>query len=172
MTWTVRLPIQALSENDIVSRCGDSSGTARRKWRLYTRVRDQCIIALRAWRHHDSIPHAEVQREACVVRLYGKGQRDYDYGNLSGGMKPVLDAMEATGLIVDDSPRWLRDTYDQHRDRERPGIEITLRDVDAEERRSRGPRIELDKGLLTIEIGESRLPDLADALRRLYPEYR
>ena len=38
-----------------------------------------------------------------------------DYGNLVGGCKPLLDAIKLSGLIVDDSPKWIEDKYFQEK---------------------------------------------------------
>ena len=38
-----------------------------------------------------------------------------DYGNLVGGCKPLLDAMKLSGLIADDSPKWIEDEYFQEK---------------------------------------------------------
>jgi hypothetical protein len=60
----------------------------------------------------------------CLVKKYRAGEkreisitrhskRTLDFGNLVGGCKPLLDALKRAGLIVDDSPEWIKDGYTQ-----------------------------------------------------------
>ena len=57
----------------------------------------------------------DVKAVVTFLRTYSGRQKLRDRGNLIGGLKPVLDAMTLTGLIVDDSPKWLTDYYHQAR---------------------------------------------------------
>ncbi len=59
------------------------------------------------------LPEATTKRRVHITREYGQRKRAYDYGNLVGGCKPLLDAMSRVGLIVDDRPSMLADYYFQ-----------------------------------------------------------
>jgi Holliday junction resolvase RusA-like endonuclease len=43
----------------------------------------------------------------AVLRIKRYGSRELDCDNLVAGLKPLLDAMKKTGLIVDDRSKWL-----------------------------------------------------------------
>ena len=81
----------------------------------YKRLRDSYERIARAMKGMHGIPDADGMRTVHLVRVYRKGRRPFDYGNLVGGLKPWLDAMVRTKLLVDDSPAHCRDTYDQKR---------------------------------------------------------
>lgn len=69
---------------------------------------------------------AEGPRVVRITREYGKGKREYDYGNLVGGLKSAIDAMQkvikgggktlqASGMIVDDAPKWFTPIFEQRK---------------------------------------------------------
>lgn len=77
----------------------------RNRWHalLLEALSDQHLLHLRPGR-----------RKACVhITRIGKGT--LDYGNLVGGCKVLIDRLVNLGLIVDDSPQWLTESYDQRR---------------------------------------------------------
>ncbi len=61
------------------------------------------------------LPEPTTKRRVFITRQYGAKKREYDYGNLVGGCKPLLDAMIKVGLIVDDRPSMLADYYFQRK---------------------------------------------------------
>lgn len=75
-----------------------------RHWRHYWRQR-------KLWRQLVWVAKAQAgihgdplfQRASVRIVRYGANLLDED--NLRGGMKPVIDAIKALGLIVDDSPQ-------------------------------------------------------------------
>lgn len=86
-----------------------------------------------AWiRDLTTLVKAGMVNEACsrrvvrITREYAGRCREMDYGNLVGGLKPVVDAMQCeiggkrqaitgAGIIVDDSPDWFIGIYEQRR---------------------------------------------------------
>jgi hypothetical protein len=67
------------------------------------------------------IPSAKrVWRRVVFTRIVDTPRMLYDFGNLVGGLKPIVDAMVDVGLLVDDSPRWLNDHYHQRVERLAP----------------------------------------------------
>lgn len=96
----------------------NKTGTNSKINRRYKGVYSKYLRHLR--KHVESVPTAEDKRRVMITRQYGKGKsgrwkRDYDYGNLVGGCKPLLDAMTELGFIVDDRPSMLSDYYFQER---------------------------------------------------------
>lgn len=89
-------------------------------------------------------------RSITITRLMGKTpkgrwQQPFDYGNLVGGCKHFVDAMQVArvrvvkgkvptlvpgaGLVWDDSARWARFEYGQERSVDgRPGVRIAITD--------------------------------------------
>jgi len=59
------------------------------------------------------IPAAKGFRRVFITRLWGKGKRAYDWGNLVGGCKPLVDEIVGAGLLVDDRPSACQIFYDQ-----------------------------------------------------------
>lgn len=103
--WEVQLPVQPPSQN----RLGSNSGRNRFK---YKGIRDDFIFLLQAAEGFREIPKATGRRRVYITRLYRRGTKR-DRGNLSGGCKPLLDAMTTCGLIVDDREEFLEDHYNQ-----------------------------------------------------------
>lgn len=48
-------------------------------------------------------------RRRLVITRHSAGE--LDYGNLVGGCKPLVDALVREGLLYDDSPKWLDESY-------------------------------------------------------------
>lgn len=57
----------------------------------------------------------ETKRGVHVLRLMGKGQREYDDENLLRGVKALMDALVVAGFLKNDSPKWRVLSYDQLR---------------------------------------------------------
>lgn len=101
-TFVYRLPFATPSQNVY----------QRWHWAQKKRFRDQCQMHLevqcRLSPH--GRPPRNVKMHVCVTR-HSAGV--LDYGNLVGGCKPVLDALVRVGLLVDDSPKWVTEAYQQ-----------------------------------------------------------
>lgn len=99
-------------------------------WRFaYQKARREWVKEFRSKLDAGLVTRADGRRVVRMTRLYSGRKREWDRGNLIGGMKLVLDAMsrpraakqaakgviDGVGLIVDDSPKWLLDVYEQER---------------------------------------------------------
>lgn len=105
-TWLVRLPGVALPSTN-------SLGSNTRRYNKYRSFRTKFSRLLD--KYATEVPPAEAKRRVLIVRQYGKRKRAYDYGNLVGGCKPLLDCLKEHSLILDDSPKQLADYYLQER---------------------------------------------------------
>lgn len=84
--------------------------------------------------HGKHIPKATAKRRVLITRQWGKGKRAYDYGNMVGGCKPLLDAMTRTNLIVDDRPSMLAEYYFQEKAPSGiPSLSIVIEDGEFDE---------------------------------------
>lgn len=106
--WEFLLPIRTPSQNDLAS----NRGGARHRYR---RARNEFELEFLRAAAGLRIPHAMRRRRVTLTRLFSGRERKFDYGNLVGGCKLVLDAMIRAWLIVDDAPKWLEDHYLQVR---------------------------------------------------------
>lgn len=100
-SWVMEFRCQLPSLNKVGSNSRGQSGRNYRNQR-------------RSWtnrfaREGSDIPRAETHRQVIITRQYKArtpGTRDrrseYDYDNLVGGCKPLVDALRETGLIVND----------------------------------------------------------------------
>ena len=71
-------------------------------------------------------------RRVTFERRYAGRQREMDLANMVAGLKSCVDAMVRAGLLVDDSPRWLDDRYEQRRVETEAecGLVITIEEVE------------------------------------------
>jgi len=53
-----------------------------------------------------------------IIRVMGKGKRQYDAPNFQHGCKPIPDWLKRAGWIFDDSPIWWRCDYEQWKSRD------------------------------------------------------
>jgi hypothetical protein len=84
-------------------------------WTRYAGYRKQWAAALAA----PTLPLQGCRLDWSVwriVRHYTKRQREFDLGNLVGGAKPVADSLQQLGVIVDDSPKHFKCSYEQLQD--------------------------------------------------------
>jgi len=73
---------------------------------------------------------AKKYRRIFFTRLWGKGKRAYDYGNLVGGFKPLLDEIVRAGYLIDDSPRYCSEYYSQYKSTTgKDYVEVVIEDV-------------------------------------------
>lgn len=89
-----------------------------RRWTMTsTRKKWERIFA--AHKNASRIPDAHSRRNIVVTRYYGRNpltggaHREWDYDNLVGGCKPVVDAMVRTRLLVGDGPKDCAISYRQ-----------------------------------------------------------
>ena len=117
--WTFSLPVAAGSQN----KGGFNKGAAMHSYR---RARGAWIGYLSVMARHHKIPPATGRRAVRITRQYSGLKRPFDYGNLVGGLKAVVDAMQreiggkakaipGAGLIVDDSEKWFVGIYEQRK---------------------------------------------------------
>ena len=50
-----------------------------------------------------------------IERVYKPPKREFDFGNLVGGAKPLVDCLTEHGVIFDDSPRFFTCDYSQYK---------------------------------------------------------
>lgn len=99
--------ISAVSQNQLG---GYGRGRSGWKYRSTKRAYDRAVeLALRGNR----ISVATTFRRLLVTRIYKRRKRAFDEGNLVGGFKPLIDALTGRGLVVDDSPRFVKIWYEQ-----------------------------------------------------------
>lgn len=121
MTWILLIPRAIPSANAHVIN-GNHKATAS-KYRAFRNVWARDLATLKMAHR---IPTATGKRMVTVERLWGAGQRAYDYDNLVAGAKPLVDAMKPSkvyrarvvsgaALIIDDSPAHVTVTYTQER---------------------------------------------------------
>jgi hypothetical protein len=108
VTWSFFIERRPPSMNDRLHNSGPTRFA-------YAKVRDLWILEFRAVRLVHRIPLATGPRRLVARRQYSGREQERDRINLIGGYKPVIDAMVLEGLLVDDAPRWLDDSYAQER---------------------------------------------------------
>jgi hypothetical protein len=122
LVGALSIPVSLPSQNQLGGNARGSAG-----WH-YRRLRQEFAAALHAALAAASIASATLKRRAWLKRVYRPGKRRYDYGNLVGGAKAVIDVLVNRGLLVDDSPQWFEGIYSQE-----PGpadaIHIRLEDM-------------------------------------------
>lgn len=128
----VALPVLSQNSIDVSNRHG-----GRRQYRV---LRDDYCLAIRSWclgkrlRTWTAITPGERRvektaglaaaralrsgreprwRRVLITRYYGTDERLFDYANLVGGCKPLLDALVLEGLLFDDRVKWCEDHYRQ-----------------------------------------------------------
>lgn len=110
------------------SACGYSEGIVENRWTVVLRKPAQSMNvvgvngrgnhryrkARSVWlsqldKHH--VPLAYRKRRIFFTRFYGARKRAYDYGNLVGGFKPLLDMIVEKRWLIDDKPKYCEDYY-------------------------------------------------------------
>lgn len=102
-TYTILIERSAQSLNSV--------GINHKSNRGYRGARNRWKRELK--RYEGKVPKAEKKRRIYFTRYWGKGKRAYDYGNLVGGFKPLLDEIVRAGLLLDDSPKQCEEYYKQ-----------------------------------------------------------
>lgn len=94
----------------------------------YAKDRDAWHQWMTATRVNLRIPVAQKKRRVVIERQFGSRGRAYDYGNLVGGAKALVDAMTRAQLIVGDAPHELEDHYQQSKTDGAAGVRIWLQE--------------------------------------------
>lgn len=82
----------------------------RMHFHAYRRLREQYETILRSRMHGFDL--ANGMRQVAITRW---GSRELDLDNFVGGCKPLVDALKRCGLIVEDSPKYVRINYTQRK---------------------------------------------------------
>jgi hypothetical protein len=107
-TWTAEIAYSLPSQNDL--------GGNHQNGYTYRRYRNELARLLKD--QLNAIPRAERFRVGIITRVYGlsakgKQKRAYDWENLVGGCKPLIDTLRDYAVIVDDNPGNWRGYYEQ-----------------------------------------------------------
>jgi hypothetical protein len=99
-------------------------------WARRRRWSGQALLLLRNAIQHvgrADLPSA-TGRYRVAVTITRYGHNTLDHGNLVGGCKGLLDLLVQEGLLVDDAPKWVDDTYLQYIERcnQRQRTEVSL----------------------------------------------
>ena len=117
--FVIRIPRRVTSQNN-------GGSNKRAGMFAYKRERDAWIRDLHVMGLGRPMPRDGQQRVVRITREYSGRCQQMDYGNLVGGLKPVIDAMQreiggkarsikGAGLIVDDSSKHFLGIYEQRR---------------------------------------------------------
>lgn len=121
-TYTILIEQAAQSLNAVGVNSKNNRGYrgARNRWK-------------RKLQPYEALPKATAYRRIFFCRYWGKGKRAYDYGNLVGGFKPLLDEIVRAGLLVDDSPKHCSEYYSQYKSPNgKDHVVIVIEDVTCE----------------------------------------
>ena len=100
----------------------------KKNWRVASRYLKKDAEIVATYARLERIVPATGKREVSLRFLYPKGKRMYDENNLT---KSLYDAMHRAGMLVNDSPKWLKQgTVDSLRvDDALWGTEVVLVDL-------------------------------------------
>ena len=104
-TYTIVIPHAAQSLNTV--------GINSKNNRAYRGARRAWARSLK--KASNGVAPAEKARRIFFTRFWGRGKRAYDFGNLVGGFKPLLDEIVRAGYLIDDAPKWCSEYYRQYR---------------------------------------------------------
>ncbi len=123
-TWQFHIPRAVTSGNRHVYNVGGS------RW-AYAKERDawQSWFVQRA--SEEGITKATGRRRVTLTRFYGGRQREMDVDNMIAGLKPCLDAMTRSGLLVDDKREFAEVIYVQIQTSvaEQRGLFVTIEEL-------------------------------------------
>ena len=104
-TYTLLLSraAQSLNTVGVNSRNNRAYRGSRRRW-------ERLLVK------YSHLKKATGPRRIYFCRYWGKGKRAYDFGNLVGGFKPLLDMICKLGLLINDAPNNCSEYYRQQRD--------------------------------------------------------
>lgn len=84
-----------------------------KNWKVKNAFKENIINFL--YYHGLEFEREAAKRNVKIIRYMGKGKREFDFDNLVGGAKFVIDALKEVGLIYDDSPEWINVEYKQEK---------------------------------------------------------
>lgn len=119
-SWSLELPFEAVSANQLKSNRPGQSGFKYRK------LRNDIEKYLK--QQYPSVLPAVDRRRAFFTRHFAKPKRSFDRDNLIAGFKPIRDCLTLLGWLVDDSEKYLESHYKQIRG-EQNFITIDLEDI-------------------------------------------
>jgi hypothetical protein len=101
------IPVSFPSQNQLGANARGNAG-----WH-YRRLRQDFAAALHAELAKSKVPKAKGKRRVWFKRVYRSGKRPYDWANLVGGGKAIVDVLVTRGLLLNDTPRDLEGIYSQ-----------------------------------------------------------
>lgn len=132
MIFTVVINAKVPNANDRVVNRSSRNKAMKRAFAImgakYRSQRGMWKLLVRHAMQEARVPTATKKRTIALTRLYSGREREWDYGNLVGGCKVVLDAMVDAGLLVDDSPKWSEQIYKQERGAE-SGLRVEVTEL-------------------------------------------
>ena len=88
------------------------------KWHWSKKTKKRKFYQLLIRNEMNRVGYKKVKKnEFCSLEITTSVQRKYDYDNLVGGMKPLLDALRKEGFIYDDNPDSILVNYHQKTDK-------------------------------------------------------
>lgn len=120
-SWSFFLELEPPTQNRVASNKGGGRWT-------YKKLRDDYRWLVRAAKAREGVPDATGRRAVTLTRVYSGRQREFDYGNLVGGLKMVTDSLVRERLLVDDSPKWSEQVYLQRRGPV-SGVEVRIEEL-------------------------------------------
>lgn len=119
---------QALIPRAVTSANARVVNVGATRWR-YAKERAEWLLWVRTYL--DLARGAERPRRVTFERRYTGRQQEMDKVNMASGLKPCLDALVTATVLVDDSPAWLDDRYEQRRvaTKAEAGLLITVEEV-------------------------------------------
>lgn len=103
LTRRIVIPISVLSQNK----------TTYAHWSAYNKDKGRWVDRLSPWA--GQLGGRYVWSSWRLTREWAPPHREFDYGNLVGGFKPVLDCLTELNVIEDDRPACFKADYQQVR---------------------------------------------------------
>ncbi len=117
-SWSFTIPLQTPSANKMHRRGFNHH--------VYQRLKNDILLLVMTYAR--GVPKATGPRKVTLTRLIGKAGKKYDFDNLVGGLKPLLDVMVKQQLLTGDAPHQVAVEYRQERAKDH-GTRVTLEDV-------------------------------------------
>lgn len=96
-------------------------------WRKYSKYKKNWHWAIRL-----ILGTSKNKTDKKHIKIMSIRSHMLDEGNLIGGCKPIPDALQSFGFIVDDSPNWVKIDYEQKltKDKKQHGTHIQIKDFE------------------------------------------
>lgn len=120
-TYRLMLAMDAPSQNKLYKMRNHHAARA-----LYKRLRDEAHKQFVYERHIHGIPLAKGKRSVTWCRILGPRQKLFDEPNFVGGLKPIIDGMVRSSLIIDDKPEYYVGSYRQDSTRRNEGPALVV----------------------------------------------